>query len=371
MRKIISVCLAVIISLSLISCGNKGGTATSDFVNNTGVNPMYDQLNEDGKKAYDRIVADVADGKTEYVFKNVDVDTVTKGYLAVVADHPEFFWINEGYSCSTKTLGNEVTITFTSKCNITAGEIEGKNSALNSVVGEIVSQAEALSDDYSKIKFVHDYIVNATVYDEESFRIMVGGSTDQPLDATTAYGCLVNKKAVCSGYAAAFQLCMQRLGVSCGRIAGHKIGGESHEWNYLLLGDEYYFIDVTWDDPVLEDKSKSALTYEYFLIDEAELLLTHTINPDQTYPACNGKSQNYYKVNGLFLETYSFDSVKNIILEKGLTDGIEIKFASEQERQKAIKELFEESKIFEIPGFENGVSYSLGSSGLVLSVFAK
>lgn len=375
MRRIIAICLVFIMGIVFSACGNKDGNSggnTADFVNDDGVEPMYGQLNDTEKKLYDQITADITEGKTEYVFKNIEVDTVSKAYLAVVADHPEFFWVNGGYSCSTQTLGDEVTITFTSNCDLSREQINSRNEALKEVVNEILTEAKALSDDYSKIKFVHDYIVNATTYDEAAYeKIMASSMLDQTLDATTAYGCLVSKRAVCSGYAAAFQFLMQELGIRCGRVSGYKIGGESHEWNYLLLDDEYYFIDVTWDDPVSKDKTQALLTYEYFLIDEEELLLTHTIDSDQIYPACNGKDMNYHKVNGLYLEEYSLEGVKNIVLKKGIDEGIEIKFSSNKEQKSAVEDLFEDGRIFEIPGFENEVSYSVGNSGLILTLYSK
>ena len=46
---------------------------------------------------------------------------------------------------------------------------------------------------------------------------------------------------------------------------------ESHAWNYVQIDDEWYAIDVTWDDPVitgpgyLSEAKKQESKYEYYL----------------------------------------------------------------------------------------------------------
>ena len=60
----------------------------------------------------------------------------------------------------------------------------------------------------------------------------------------TAYGCLVNGKTVCSGYAKAFQFILQNLGYESILVAGEGADG-LHAWNMVKIDDDYYYFEVT------------------------------------------------------------------------------------------------------------------------------
>lgn len=65
------------------------------------------------------------------------------------------------------------------------------------------------------------------------------------------YGGLVNRAAVCLGYAASFQLLMDMSGVECITVVGACFNSTGdHAWNMVKLNGEWYCVDVTWDDPV-------------------------------------------------------------------------------------------------------------------------
>lgn len=59
----------------------------------------------------------------------------------------------------------------------------------------------------------------------------------------TAYGALVNKEAVCEGYAKAYKLLMDAMGIPCDVVIN-----EEHAWNVVCLEGKWYLVDVTNDD---------------------------------------------------------------------------------------------------------------------------
>lgn len=71
---------------------------------------------------------------------------------------------------------------------------------------------------------------------------------ETPREAYTPYGGLVDRMAVCLGYASSFQLLMEMAGMECITVVGasHASTGD-HAWNMVRLDGEWYCVDATWD----------------------------------------------------------------------------------------------------------------------------
>lgn len=119
-----------------------------------------------------------------------------------------------------------------------------------------VSQAAATFSGtaYDKIKAAHDYVCNATDYCYETYE---GRDNNY-----SAYDALYGGKAVCQGYALAFQKFMDKLKIPCYIAKGviYTNGTtEPHAWNLVQLDGKWYYVDCTWDGQTSETK------YAYFL----------------------------------------------------------------------------------------------------------
>lgn len=120
--------------------------------------------------------------------------------------------------------------------------------------------AGATGTNYDKIKYVHDWIVENTKYDAES-----------KLNTANIYGCLVNGRALCEGYARTFKYLMDRLNIPCILVSGDAIDEkgktERHAWNYVYIYNNWYAIDTTWDDPIIIGNGTvgDKIKYKYFL----------------------------------------------------------------------------------------------------------
>ncbi len=121
----------------------------------------------------------------------------------------------------------------------------------------------------------HDALIDRCCYNDTMY-----SSTENH----SAYGALINGNAVCEGYAEAYQLLMDIAGIECLYVEGDAEG--RHGWNMILLEDEYYHVDVTWDDPVAED-GVQRLLHDYFLVDDARMGETHVWDT-HAYPAAGG-----------------------------------------------------------------------------------
>ena len=104
-----------------------------------------------------------------------------------------------------------------------------------------VLQSLDLTDktDEQKVKAIYDYICSNVSYDYTNL------NDDTYSQKYTAYAALIDKTAVCQGYASLFYRMSLDAGVDCRVISGD--AGGPHAWNIVKLGDKYYNLDSTWD----------------------------------------------------------------------------------------------------------------------------
>ena len=89
------------------------------------------------------------------------------------------------------------------------------------------------------------------------------------------YGGLVNRAAVCLGYAASFQLLMDMCGVECITIVGAAFSSTGdHAWNMVKLNGEWYCVDVTWDANGREQMGAD-YAWRYFNVTSDEMGKNH------------------------------------------------------------------------------------------------
>lgn len=104
--------------------------------------------------------------------------------------------------------------------------------------------------DLEKVAAVHDWLVLNCQYDpyvaNNHEEYTAGGVTYRENTLVySAYGAFVEGNAVCQGYALAFQALMNRAEIPC-----YFVSGQNHAWNVVPMDGTWYYVDVTWDDPV-------------------------------------------------------------------------------------------------------------------------
>lgn len=137
-----------------------------------------------------------------------------------------------------------------------------------------------LSPDMSQLEkalAMHDYIASVCAYDYENYLKEEAGEIEQlPPNVYTAYGVLVDHTAVCGGYAKAYAYLMQQCSIPCYYV---RVDTEqrNHAWNLIQLDGEWYFVDVTADDPSWDRLGR--VKHDWFLVSEETMLQRQ---PDRT-----------------------------------------------------------------------------------------
>ena len=259
---------------------------------------FYNQLDSVSKTIYDGLVASIDNMKSgTYKVEFGDAfDSILSGeggqaelgnyYQSAVEaftyDNPEVFYLDP-----TKMFLNIQTTTkvFKKTYNVYISNKEGDNYLSKGFYSfEQISQCQRQieqeknniisrlsSNAYDKIKQIHDYLVDSINYDQTTSRT----------NTYNLYGALVEKECVCEGYAKALKYLLNEAGINSVVVLGTGTNSngqtENHAWNYVSINGNWYAIDATWDDPVIQGGGiniPAMYKYKYFMKG------SYTINSD-------------------------------------------------------------------------------------------
>ena len=215
------------------------------YVTNEAGERKWKWIAADEKSTDEKMQRDPAYGEVMETLRK----SIQGGFDACIYDCPEIFWLKN------VTFGYTIIWTIRSDgsatgkiSSVTVSGNESWTGAKNCVsefqthVSDAVNSISAgFTEDMSdarKMKQIHDYICAKCVYKEGTY-------------AHSAYGTFYNGKVVCEGYAKAFKILCNRMGLTCVLGSGtvHKTSSDgAHMWNYVLLDGGWYMVDVTWDD---------------------------------------------------------------------------------------------------------------------------
>lgn len=314
-----------------------------------------------------------------------DVDRI---FQCVLDDHPELFYV-EGYSYTKYTRGNRtVAIEFTGTYNQDKETIYARKQEIEDAVTEVLKAAGQLEDDYEKIKYVYEFLIENTEYDLESE------------DNQNIYSVFANQASVCQGYAKAFQYLMNRLNVECALVQGKVAStGEGHAWNLVRSAGAYYYVDPTWGDISYEsnqdesnqddrsgqssqsvsdngqtdEKRLPGVSYDYLCITTEQLLKTHQPTDQEALPECKALRDNYYVREDAFFTEYNEEQLAELV-ERRLAEGnsdIALRCSSEDCYKEMCEALLDRQEMFTYlagSGIRSFV-YSSNDSQLTLTFF--
>lgn len=160
-----------------------------------------------------------------------------------------------------------VTLTSLGKINIEVDKyyndemIEKIDKKIDELISELITNNMS---DYDKVKTIHDYIINHSIYDKEKEKYL---NTDiiTTYNSHLAYGPLFEGYGICSGYSDLMSLFLDKL-----NIPNYRISNDDHVWNLIYVNGKWLHVDTTWDDPVISS-GENVLDYNYFLITTQEL----------------------------------------------------------------------------------------------------
>lgn len=313
---------------------NRQRTTKSSVVNNNSVSNIrfyYNRLSNSQKYVYAVALDALSSGKLEFDIPASYKESLKSGLYAFIFDYPEYCNLRTGYTFYTR--GNTTHVELETFSFYTGADGGKYKSSAESKAKSIAQSAKTYSNPYEQIKYVHDWLCSNVTYDTSAARKSDSSKTVTEQLSASAYGALNNGKAICSGYSYAFIMIMHELGYECGMVSG-VADGESHGWNVIKIGSDYYYIDVTWDDADQGD----LITYYYFLLTSSEINKDHQPSNDYSLPDATATQYNYYYYNGYILDSYDYYAAKEILDKQYGNKYYHIKFTNQSDYQAAVND---------------------------------
>lgn len=287
MKKVILLFIVFLFTCNLVcSCGKASSDtqAFSELKNNISYSAYEMALTQEDILSI--LLRTMQDNDKEVYFcvpneNLIDADLWITKLNGIEQIHCEYRPIREGINVA-------VTLSYWDNYSVVNAHNTGNTSRLTdrqlelyykycSIIAQYTSSDQS---DYEKELAIHNYLVTHTDYVENGDAIY------------NAYDTLINHTGVCSGYAECFKTFMDMLDIPCIAISG-TANDVLHIWDLVELDNEWYHVDVTWDDPINSDGD---IDYTYFNINDDEITVDH--NWDSTiYPVASAIKYSYIQMS--------------------------------------------------------------------------
>lgn len=246
------------------------------------------ELYESNKDLCDRL-ADGMKNLDEQIyigdFHITDKETLRYIIKTVIRKHPELFYVDP----TQYRLGSD-GIYIAVVCPIYLYDKQAaqeKIEAFNAECDKYLEKIDSSMTEFEKAVVLHDQLALNCKYLDE-------GGTGH----VSAYEAIINKKANCQGYSEAYSYLLSCVGIHSEIVESSAM---YHLWNKVRIDNDYYNVDLTWDDPVPDKEGK--VLHRYFLLsDKAISSVSEDTSAHYGFDYAYYKSNNTKYDNGLFRE---------------------------------------------------------------------
>lgn len=273
----------------------------------------YSMLSEGEQQLYLEIRDAILQFEENVKLSSCDKDEISHAFQCVLNDHPEIFYV-DGYTYTEYTLGDILKkITFTGTYRFSQDEITEKQTEIDSYVNQCLADMPDDADDYTKVKYIYEYLIHHTEYDALAE------------DNQNICSVFIEGRSVCQGYAKATQYLLNEAGIFSTLVLGRVVGGEGHAWNLVQIEGKYYYVDTTWGDASYQAVGGASsypgekiptINYDYLCVTTEQMNLTHVLDNVVELPLCDSTEDNYYVREGLYFTAWDREQIEQIFREE-------------------------------------------------------
>ena len=174
-------------------------------------------------------------------------------------------------------------------------EILKDQKRIKKIVKQLKEDTQDLKS-YQKIKYIYDDVITHCKYNEQA-------KYNQEIISV-----LINHQSVCSGYAKTMQYLLNQLHFKAIFLTGKTIKGrkDKHAINMIKYDNDYYYIDATWGDLVLDDEE--IINNNYLMFDSQTMKQMYDL--DDHYKITKNDKHTYFKEEGLYFDLYQLNTLK-------------------------------------------------------------
>lgn len=167
--------------------------------------------------------------------------------IELIDNTPDFFYLDQivvTYTVNKNPDGtlSSCTYQFTPVYNLPSQEdILAAKTEWEGLLSDILQTVTPSMSDFEKALFLHDYLCTHFQY-------------DSTLTIRDSYRFLTEKTGICEAYAGTYSALLDRLNIPNQFAVSTEM---NHIWNVIQIGGEWYHVDITWDDPTLDQPGKA------------------------------------------------------------------------------------------------------------------
>jgi len=262
-----------------------------------------------------------------------DLDDIEPALVALLEDHPEFFWLAGSceYSRPVGSKRSHISLVF----DVDPAQIDERAALIEAACQQFDAGLPEGAGPYDVLKAAYEYVIGTTDYGYQSVH-------NQNIQSV-----FIDHQSVCAGYARALQYLLQRYGIDCAFVTGSiSAAAEDHAWNLVWIDGVPTFVDVTWGDPTYSgprgEDVEGTFTYDYLCLTTEEMVRDgHAATHADALPACTSTDYDYYRLNGRYFDVYSYDEVNGLIAQamaEGQTS-FAVKFGNDEAYAQALADL--------------------------------
>ncbi|MDD4476253.1 MAG: InlB B-repeat-containing protein [Eubacteriales bacterium] len=195
-------------------------------------------------------------------------------YYQIIYENPNLFYVDESFKYTYNQHG--IVQVIEPSYTITGSALQTAKQTYTTELAKIVNGVNASWSDIEKVMYINDFFALNFHYDDT-------------LTYGDAYSLFTLRTGVCQAYTLAFTAVMNELGIPVTYVISEAM---KHTWNLVNVGDQWYHIDVTWNDPTLDMPGR--VGHENFLLSDTAIQATGHYDWESNISCTSTKYDNYF-----------------------------------------------------------------------------